>query len=275
MTAQTATRKKGDRVYRYGWYRCGFARDKGPAICEHGAWYRRESLEGALIAKFREAMTPSIVDAITAAEDAQASILFSGRRGESDRLKDEVLALEQEANNLIEFISAGRKSDLIAAKLHQLESALHERRSQLADLRVSENTVAPVIHRDWVVARLESLDELLRTDPPAARVEMAKHLDGDITIKPLPAPPGQKRAEIFGRVAQNSLLGPQEAVCLQVVAGGRFCYWKQPLRILLREAPNPKPPAPPRRQRGRPKKVGKPAWFTLKEQHISDKRVKH
>jgi hypothetical protein len=32
MSAATATRRKGEQVYRYVWYRCGFNRDKGPAV---------------------------------------------------------------------------------------------------------------------------------------------------------------------------------------------------------------------------------------------------
>jgi len=50
MVADTTTRKKGTKVYRYGVYRCGFAKTKGPAICTHGTGYRQERLEGALLA---------------------------------------------------------------------------------------------------------------------------------------------------------------------------------------------------------------------------------
>ena len=50
MVADTTTQKKGTKVYRYGVYRCGFAKTKGPAICTHGTGYRQERLEGALLA---------------------------------------------------------------------------------------------------------------------------------------------------------------------------------------------------------------------------------
>jgi hypothetical protein len=43
LIAQRTTRRKGGRVYGYGWYRCSFAARKGPAICGHGAWYRQNS----------------------------------------------------------------------------------------------------------------------------------------------------------------------------------------------------------------------------------------
>jgi hypothetical protein len=55
-----------------------------------------------------------------------------------------------------------------------------------------------------------------------AREEVRKHLDGDLTLSPLPSARGDRRAEISGRVKSDSLLSAQEAVHLQVVAGGRF-----------------------------------------------------
>jgi len=44
--------------------------------------------------------------------------------------------------------------------------------------------------------------------------------DGDLVIVPRPATTGERRAEISGRAKSDSLLRDQEAVCLQVVAGG-------------------------------------------------------
>ena len=78
----------------------------------------------------------------------------------------------------------------------------------------------PQVHRTWVVTKLERLDDLLRIDPARARVEISKHLDGDLTCLPRPAPiTGERRAEIRGRVKSDTLLNDQEAVRLQVVAG--------------------------------------------------------
>ena len=48
IIAQTAARRKGGTVYRYGRYRCRFAIHKGPAVCRHATWYRQEPLERAL-----------------------------------------------------------------------------------------------------------------------------------------------------------------------------------------------------------------------------------
>jgi hypothetical protein len=48
-------------------------------------------------------------------------------------------------------------------------------------------------------------------DPAQAKVEIAKHLDGDLTLRPLPATGRERRAEIRGRAKLNSLLEGQEA----------------------------------------------------------------
>jgi hypothetical protein len=46
-------------------YRCGFAKTKGPAVCPHGPGYRQERIEGALLAKFREAITDPLPIGLT------------------------------------------------------------------------------------------------------------------------------------------------------------------------------------------------------------------
>ena len=59
---------------------------------------------------------------------------------------------------------------------------------------------------------------MLRQDPQRAKVEILKHLDGDLVITQRPSVAGERRAEISGRAKSDSLLRDQEAVCLQVVA---------------------------------------------------------
>jgi hypothetical protein len=61
----------------------------------------------------------------------------------------------------------------------------------------------------------------LQRDPQRAKVEILKHLSGDLMILPRPSPAGEWRAEISGRAKSDSLLKDQEAVCFQVVAGAR------------------------------------------------------
>ena len=43
-------------------------RRQGPGVCGQRVWYRQDRLEGALVAKFREAMTPPIVGALVRGE---------------------------------------------------------------------------------------------------------------------------------------------------------------------------------------------------------------
>lgn len=99
MVAHVTTRRKLASVYRYGSYRCSFATHKGPAVCTHSTGYRQERLEAALLAKFREAMTPRIVDALTQAINAQIESAFRHFNGRSAGIKAEVLRLEREAGH--------------------------------------------------------------------------------------------------------------------------------------------------------------------------------
>jgi hypothetical protein len=70
-------------------------------------------------------------------------------------------------------------------------------------------------------ALVERCEELTRQNPARAKVEIVKHLDGDLVIAPRPAGAAARRAEVSERVKPNGLPGAQEAVCRQVVAGAR------------------------------------------------------
>ena len=41
----------------------------------------------------------------------------------------------------------------------------------------------PRVHPAWVMTKLEHLDALLRRDPQRAKVEILKHLDGDLVTR--------------------------------------------------------------------------------------------
>jgi len=49
----------------------------------------------------------------------------------------------------------------------------------------------------------ERLDELLRQEPAQAKAEIAKHLDGQLTVRPLPSITSERRAEIRGRAGET------------------------------------------------------------------------
>ena len=101
--------------------------------------------------------------------------------------------------------------------------ALEGLRAEWATIEKASALPPPRVHPAWVVTKLERLDELLRRDPQLAKVEVLKHLDGDLVIVPKPSTSGEQRTEISGRARSDSLLRNQEAVCL------RGCGGSQPL----------------------------------------------
>src|SRR5713226_76729 len=99
------------------------------------------------------------------------------------------------------------------------------------------------IDRAWVVARLQTLNDLLASDPAGARREIQKHLE-DLRVAPAPDV-GERVVRVTGRTKIDGLLGAEEAVRLQLVAGARNSrHYTQP----------PWPSAS--RSRGRPPKGG-------------------
>jgi hypothetical protein len=221
MVARTTTRKKGTDVYRYGVYRCGFAKTKGPAVCTHGTGYRQERLEAAVVAKFREAMTAPTIDALARMVNTQLEVVFQGHGARTAELTGEMARLEGQSSHLVRFLATGGDSPAVRAELQVIETTLAGLRAEWAPIEKASALPPPRIHPAWVMTKLERLDALLRRDPRRAKVEILKHLDGDLVIVPRPSSPGERRAEISGRAKADSLLRDQEAVCLQVVEGAR------------------------------------------------------
>jgi len=222
MVAQTTTREKGTEVYRYGAYRCGFAKTKGPAVCAHGTAYRQERLEEALLAKFREAMTAPMIEALASMVNTQLEAVFQGHGARAAELAGEIERLKGQASHLVQFLATGGDSPAVRAELRTIETTLAGDRAEWATLEKASSLPPPRVHPAWVTTKLERLDALLRRDPQRAKVEILKHLDGDLVITPRPSATGERRAEISGRAKSDSLLRDQEAVCLQVVAGAGF-----------------------------------------------------
>ncbi len=81
--------------------------------------------------------------------------------------------------------------------------------------------------RTWVEERVRKLQELLARDPAGARREIQKHVD-DLRITPAPEV-GERVVQITGRAKVDGLLGAEEAVRLQLVAGAGFAeYYTAP-----------------------------------------------
>lgn len=221
MTAQTARRRKGAKTYSYRWLVCSFAKNKGPAVCTHQVWYRQERLEAALIGKFREATTPAMLTVLTTIANRRVAELIRQRDDRTGDLKAELVQLEREAGHLVRFLAGGGDSATVAAQLRETEAAIAALRVELAR---AERTapVVPQIQRAWLVHRVEHLEGLLAGDPFRARLEIARQLDGDLTVEPRIAEDGERRVVIAGHVKPDALLtwGQEGAVFTEVGCGG-------------------------------------------------------
>jgi site-specific DNA recombinase len=219
MTVQPSQRRKNGKGYRYGYYTCSFAKTKGPAICDHRVLYRQDRLEATLVAWFREATTPDMVTALVSTVNAKIAELLRGRDARAQSIKAELLRLESDAGNLVRFLKQGAEFERVRAELQTTEEAIAALRLELVQTESAE-AVVPLVHRTWIERRLEQLGRLLQDDPPRARQEIAKHLDGGLTLAPRPSELGQRRAIIEGRVKPDSLLANQEGVVSAVVGCG-------------------------------------------------------
>jgi site-specific DNA recombinase len=221
ITAQKTTSRNG-KVYR--WYVCSVAKTRGAAVCGHRLSYRQDRLEAALMAEFLLAITPDMITWLTTAVNDRVAALLRDRDERAQDVKAELLRLEREAGNLIRFVREGGESSMVRAELRQTEAAIEALRVELGR---AEQMVTPglLVPRTWIEHRVERLGALLRGDPQRARLEMAKHLDGDLTLEPRRSVvAGERRVLIEGRVKVDSLLSNQEEVVSAVVA----CKGPQP-----------------------------------------------
>ncbi len=224
MVAHTTTRPKNGRTYRQTCCQCAGATDKGPAVCRHTVRYRQDHLEGALIGRFREATaTPETIERLAELVNARVEVAARGCGARAEALAAEIVRLERESRYLVRFVAQGGNGPSVQDELRQLDGELERRRTELTVLEAARRAAPTHVHPTWIRKRLTHLDELLAHDPARARVEILKHLDGPGRVRPLPAPAGQRAAEITWRVKPGSLLtvDDQEAGCLRMVAGAR------------------------------------------------------
>jgi len=153
--------------------------------------------------------------------NAQLKAVFQGHDARTAELTGEIERLESQASHLVRFLETGGDSPAVHAELRTIEMTLEGLRAEWAAIEKASTLPPPRVHPGWVTTKLERLDALLRRNPQRAKVEILKHLDGDLVISPKPSTTGERRAEISGRAKSDSLLRAQEAVCLQVVAAAR------------------------------------------------------
>ena len=220
VTIQTSQRKKHGVVYRYGRYRCSFHVTKGPAICSNSMSIRQDVLEAKLLEKFQAALTPEMIDSLVAATNQTLRQLHSAPPQEISPLVHERQQVERELSNLVAFVTKGEvSSPRLGDEIRAREQRLAELDHQLDRLRAPTGPAPLPIDRAWVVARLQTLNELLASDPAGARREIQKHVE-DLRVAPAPDV-GERVVRVTGRAKIDGLLGAEEAVRLQLVAGAR------------------------------------------------------
>jgi hypothetical protein len=163
-----------------------------------------------------------MIGALASMVNAQLEAVFQGHDARTAELPGEMERLEGQASHLVRFLATGGDSPAVRAELRTIETTLEGLRAEWATIEKASALPPPRVHPAWVMTKLERLDALLRRDPQRAKVEIQRHLDGDLVIVPRPSITGGRRAEISGRAKSDSLLRDQEAVCLQVVAGAGF-----------------------------------------------------
>jgi len=166
-------------------------------------------------------MTAPMIEALANMVNAQLKAVFQGHDARTAELTGEIERLESQASHLVRFLATGGDSPAVRAELRTIEMTLEGLRAEWAAIEKASTLPPPRVHPGWVTTKLERLDALLRRNPQRAKVEILKHLDGDLVISPKPSTTGERRAEISGRAKSDSLLRAQEAVCLQVVAAAR------------------------------------------------------
>src|SRR5262249_31803156 len=140
-------------------------------------------------------------------------------------LEAERLRVDAELSNLVEFVAKGQTS---SSRLHE-EIVGREQRlvgldQQLQRLRGLAVPAPAQIYRGAGETPIVKLHDLLAADPAGARREIRKHLDD---LRMVPAPEfGPRAVRVTGQPKVDGLLGGEEAVRLQLVAGARYaeCY---------------------------------------------------
>src|SRR5262249_41455797 len=204
-------------------YRCSFHVTKGPAVCANGMSIRQEVLDSKLLEKFQAALTSDMVDHLVTATNAALEQLQGATPEEIRTLTDQREQIERELSNFVTCVAAGDlSSPRLRDEIRAREERLVELDHQIDRLRAAA-TPAPVqIDRAWVEKRLQNLRELLAKDPAGARREMQKHIE-DLRIAPAPEV-GERVVRVTGRPKIDGLLGAEEAVRLQLVAGARNAH---------------------------------------------------
>jgi DNA invertase Pin-like site-specific DNA recombinase len=221
MEVLTTRKQKNGRTYNHRMYLCSNAKNRGPAVCKHATTYKADELEADLLTQFRAAMTPDVIDRIAKALSDAIAVTLQDQQESPKKIAATVARLKGEAANLVRFIKGGGNSSLVLDELRDVETKIAAAEAEYAAASNQPAMLPPKAHRSWLLAKLERLHELLATDPVQAKVEIARHLDGNLTLRPLPAATGEKGYEIAGSARSDGLLGEEGAGRIRVYCGGR------------------------------------------------------
>src|SRR5262245_32110898 len=166
-------------------------------------------------------MTQEMIDYLVGATNELIREASDINPQQLQNLEAERQRVDAELSNLVDFVAKGQTS---SSRLHE-EIVVRERRlieldQQIQHVRGAVPGAGARIDRAWVEALIKKLTDLLRTDPPGARREIQKHLD-DLRMEPA-ADLGDRAIRVSGTPKVDGLLGSEEAVRLQLVAGARF-----------------------------------------------------
>jgi hypothetical protein len=132
--------------------------------------------------------------------NAQLEVVLQGHGARTAEPAGEIARLEGQSSHLVRFLATGGDSPAVRAELQMIETTLAGLRAEWATIEKASALPPPRVHPAWVMTKLARLDALLQRDPLRAKVEIPKHLDGDLVIMPRPSSPGERRAEISGRL---------------------------------------------------------------------------
>lgn len=218
MTASTLKRvKPNGRVYEYASYWCPDAERKGPTVCRHTTRYPREVLEGALLDRI-ERVTGSRLENLVARVNKALAHLTSRDPGREKRAAAELEKRRAEGARVARAIAEGASFDSLRGELTRIDAQARALEAELREAAVQKSPA--VVHPDVVRREIEEIQALLTSDVARAKMKIARHLRGDVTITPEPSEMGEHRARITGIATARGLLAPRSDTGGRVVASG-------------------------------------------------------
>ena len=186
-----------------------------------------------------------MVSTLTELVNTHVEAAFRERSRGSEHVKAEILRLEREAGNLVRFLAEGGESATVRSELQGIERALQGLAvwtwPAARRCRRSSTRGAPDV--DAGQARAPRRAPEAGAGP--AKAEIAKHLHGELTVRPLPSTGRERRAEISGRPNRTASWNDRRLFAVGAVAVAREHEPDRAaglLRMMSYPAPRASPP---------------------------------